>query len=86
VTLAVWVTPGAARDAVVGVADGRLRVRVSAPAREGAANRAVVKVLAARLDVAPARVRVAAGEGSRRKLVEVDGLDEAEARSRLGTD
>ncbi len=86
VTLALWVTPGAAHDAIGGVADGRLRVRVAAPAREGGANRALVRLLAARLEVPAATVRVAAGESGRRKLVEVEDLNEAEARRRLGMD
>jgi hypothetical protein len=84
VTLALWVVPGAAEDSVVGIADGRLKVRLRAPAREGAANRALLGFLARRLEVAPAAVRLRHGEGGRRKLVEVEELDEAEARQRLG--
>jgi hypothetical protein len=83
VTLAVWVVPGAADDSVVGVADGRLKVRLRAPAREGAANRALVRFLARHLAVAPSAVRLLRGEGGRRKLLEIEGLDEAGARQRL---
>jgi len=84
VTLAVWVVPGADDDGIVGVVDGRLKVRLRAPAREGAANRALVRYLARRLEVPPGAVLLRHGEGGRRKLVEVDDLDEAEARLRLG--
>ena len=86
VTLSVWVVPGATDDRVCGVADGRLKVRLRAPAREGAANRALLAFLAQRLDVRPAALRLVQGAGGRRKLVEVEGLDDAEARRRLGTD
>ena len=84
VTLALWVVPGAADDSVVGVAGGRLKVRLRAPAREGVANRALVRFLARRLEVAPAAVHLCHGEAGRRKLVEVEDLDEAGARRRLG--
>jgi len=84
VTLALWVVPVAADDSIVGVADGRLKVRLRAPAREGAANRALVRFLARHLEVPPAAVRLLHGEGGRRKLAEVEDLDEAGARQRLG--
>jgi len=86
VTLSVWVVPGASSDGIAGVADGRLKVRLRAPAREGAANRALVTLLARRLEVRPSEVRLVHGAGGRRKLVEVDGFDAAEARRRLGVD
>ncbi len=84
VTLAVWVVPGAADEGFAGVADGRLKVRLRAPAREGAANRALVRLLARRLEVPAGSVRLIHGAGGRRKLVEVEELNEAEARLRLG--
>jgi len=86
VTLSVWAVPGAAEDAVAGVADGRLKVRLRARPREGAANHALLAFLARRLDVRPAALRLLHGAAGRRKLVEVDGIDEAEARRRLGID
>ena len=85
-TLAVWVVPGASADDVVGVVGGRVKVRLRAPAREGAANRALLAVLGRRLGVPPGAVRLAHGGAGRRKLVEVEGLGESEARQRLGID
>jgi len=79
----VWVSPGARRSEIVGVADGRLRIRVAAPAHEGRANAELLRFLAAQLDVPRRAVSLAAGAGSRRKLVRIDGLAEDEARRRL---
>ena len=45
VLVAVWVVPGAAREEVVGVHAGALRVRVSAPAEAGTANRAAAEAI-----------------------------------------
>jgi uncharacterized protein len=60
---------------VDGVVDGVLRVRVGAPAVEGGANNALLRLLADELGVARRDVRIVAGASSRQKLVVVDGLD-----------
>lgn len=57
-----------------GVIDGVLRARVSAPAVEGAANNALIRLLAEELGVAKRDVRIVAGASSRQKLVVVDGI------------
>ncbi|MEK7329851.1 MAG: DUF167 domain-containing protein [Candidatus Eisenbacteria bacterium] len=82
--LAVRVQPGARGSALVGwMADGTLKLRVSAPPEDGRANRAVVELLALALGLRPAAVRVVRGPSSRAKAVEVDGMDERELRSRI---
>lgn len=57
-----------------GVVDGVLRARVSAPAVEGAANNALIRLLAEELGVARRDVRIVAGASSRQKLVVVDAI------------
>lgn len=51
-----------------------LRARVGAPAVDGAANAALIRLLATELGVARRDVRIVAGAASRRKLVVVDGV------------
>jgi uncharacterized protein (TIGR00251 family) len=79
----VWASPGARRSELAGVAEGRLRLRLAAPAHEGRANAELVRFLAGLLDVPRSAVTVAAGASSRRKLVRVGGLTVDEARRRL---
>jgi len=55
--------------------DGVLRARVGAPAVEGAANAALIRMIATELAVAKRDVRIVAGATSRQKLVVVDGVD-----------
>ena len=62
--------------------DGVLRARVGAPAVEGAANHALIRLLADALAVPPRDVRIVAGASSRQKLVVVDGVDAAVISSR----
>jgi uncharacterized protein len=75
VRFAVRLTPRAAVDRVDGVIDGVLRVRVGAPAVEGAANNALIRLIAEELGVPRSDVRIVAGAASRQKLVVVDAGD-----------
>jgi uncharacterized protein len=82
--VSVRVRAGAQRDDVVEARDGVLLVRVAAPAQEGRANRALCRLLAERLAVAPSRVSIVRGRSSRDKVVEIDGIDQAAADRLLG--
>ena len=82
--LAVRVQPGARTEGLVGrLADGTLKLRVTAAAEDGRANRAVEALLAVVLGVKRARVRVIRGAASRAKTIEIDGLDEAAVAARI---
>lgn len=78
--------PGSSRSGVAGWLGDALKVRVTAPAERGRANAAVEQTLARALDLPPDRVRVVTGRASPRKVVEIVGLSEAEARRRLSRD
>jgi uncharacterized protein YggU (UPF0235/DUF167 family) len=83
VRFAVRLTPRASADRVDGVSDeGVLQVRVTAPAVEGAANAALVRLLADELDVSRSSIQMVAGATGRHKLIVVDGIspDAVEAR------
>ncbi len=82
--LTVRVTPGAREDAIVGWAEGVLRVRVRAAAERGKANEAVCRLIAGKLGLAPRQVSIARGAGSRDKVVQVEGLAEEDVERRLG--
>ena len=74
VRFAVRLSPRSAATRIDGVVDGVLRVRVAAPAVEGAANTALVRLLADELGLAARDVRIVAGARSRQKLVVADGI------------
>jgi len=60
---------------LLGMADGVLRARVSAPPVDGKANKALCRLIAKQVGVAPSRVSVVRGEKSRDKVVQVDGVE-----------
>jgi len=78
------VSPGARDDSIEGWRDDVLRVRVHARPQKGRANEALVRFLAERLGLPRSAVAIVRGATSRDKLVEVEGLSEAELRARLG--
>ena len=67
----VRVQPRASRSAVVGVRDGRLMLRVTAPPVDAAANEAVIELLARELDVPKRSIRIVGGLRNRNKTIEV---------------
>jgi uncharacterized protein len=71
----VRVQPRAARSEIAGLHGDALKVRLSAPPVDGAANAALVELLAEALGVPRRCVRVVSGMRSRGKVVEVDGVN-----------
>jgi uncharacterized protein YggU (UPF0235/DUF167 family) len=59
-------------------------VRVTAPPVDGRANDAACRLIARRLRIAPSRVHVVRGAGSRDKLLEIEGIEADALRRELG--
>lgn len=83
VILRVRVQPKASRNALCLEPDGRIRVALTSPPVEGAANKALTKFMAKQLKVAHGAIRLISGEKSRDKTLSVAGLTAAEVRARL---
>jgi uncharacterized protein len=82
--LRVRVQPRASRTEVVGLQGGSLKVRLTTPPVEGAANRELERFLAKVLGLPRSSVELLRGATSREKLVRVRGLSPEEVRERLG--
>jgi uncharacterized protein len=80
----VRLRPRGKGDELIGVRDGVLQARVSAPPVDGKANRALCRLIAKRLGVAPSKVSVVRGEKARDKTISVEGLDTASVIDLLG--
>ncbi len=72
--LPVKVVPGASRQRVVGKYAAGIKVTVTAAAQGGAANEAVIALLADTLRTTPANLRIISGHGSPRKQVLISGV------------
>jgi len=80
ILFSVRVAPRAASSVVGGERDGALVVRVTAPPAEGAANEAVIRVLARALDLPPSAVRLVRGAKARTKVLSVPASREEALR------
>lgn len=74
----VRLRPRGHRDELIGIEEGVLQARVTAPPVDGKANKALCRLIAKRVGVAPSRVSVAGGIKSRDKVVRVEGVTAAE--------
>lgn len=87
--LSVRLTPRGGRDAAEGWARDEkgapyLKARVAAPPVEGAANAALEKMIAKALRVGRGAVRIVAGEQSRLKVLEIDGISQGDLERIFG--
>jgi uncharacterized protein (TIGR00251 family) len=73
IALTLHVQPGARVSTISGLHGDALKVRIAAPATENRANAALIGLLSDALGIAPSKVRIAQGDKSRRKVVQIDG-------------
>jgi len=83
--ISVRLTPRGGRDAIEGWDGDVLRARVSAPAADGRANDALVRLLAETLDVPRRDVEIVSGHGARDKIVALAGIGPDEIERRLAS-
>ncbi|HSH11730.1 MAG TPA: DUF167 domain-containing protein [Ilumatobacter sp.] len=81
--LEIRVQPGASRNGFAGWYGDIAKLRVSAAPVDGAANDAVVEVLAELLGVRPRQIALVSGLSSRTKVLEIDQITAEELRDRL---
>ena len=84
VLLNIRVVPRASQSEIVGEHGGALRVRISAPPVDGAANAEVVRLLAKTLGLSRSDVAIVSGQTSRTKLLRINGVTAARLRELLG--
>jgi uncharacterized protein (TIGR00251 family) len=83
VLLAVKLQPRASANAVAGPLGDELRIKVTAPPVDSAANEALVRFLAETLDCPRGRVELLRGHTSRHKTIRITGLSVEDITRRL---
>lgn len=83
VTLAVKVTPRAPKDEIGEALGAELRVKVTAPPVDSAANEALIRLLAEKLGCPRSAVQIMRGQTSRHKVVKVRGVSAAAIVAKL---
>lgn len=77
IIIPVRVVPRASRNEISGEHGGALKVRITAPPVDGAANAELVVVLSKEFKVPKSSVEVVSGSTSRSKTIRISGLSDA---------
>ena len=83
VTFSLHVQPKACRNEICGFSGNELKVRLTSPPVEGAANKLCQEFFAKLLHVAKSNVRIITGEKSRHKTVSIQGTTKEEVLALL---
>ena len=83
VSLALKVTPRAPRDEIGEPLGAELRVKVTAPPVDAAANEAVIRLLAGTFDCPRSQIQILRGQTSRHKMVKIYGAKAADVLAKL---
>jgi uncharacterized protein (TIGR00251 family) len=75
VLINIYVAPRASSNKVVGAHNRELKIALTAPPVEGAANKALVEFVAKTLDVPKGSVSLVSGQASRHKVLRVQGIE-----------
>lgn len=84
VTLFVKAQPRANMNEIVGVHGAELRIKVTAPPVDSAANEALVRFIADELNLPRNQVQLTRGATARHKAIKIFGLKAVEVKARLG--
>jgi len=75
--LNVRVIPRASRSEIVGIENNVLKVRLTSPPVDGAANAELIKLLAKKFDVAKSDIAIASGETSMNNRIRINNLSQS---------
>lgn len=79
VTLSVRIQPRASKNEILAMEGGGIKIRLTAPPVDGAANEALIRFLADTFSVSKSRVGIVSGHTARDKIVKIDGIGMEEA-------
>ena len=79
------IQPRSSKNEVTGIFHNALKIRLTAPPVDGAANKACIRFFSELLGVSPSEISIIQGFSSRNKTIEIIGLTEKQFREILKT-
>lgn len=86
VTLSVRIQPRASKNEILHRENGGLKIRLTAPPVDGAANEALIRFLSDIFSAPKSQIEIVSGHTSRDKIVRIHGKSEADAKRVLNRD
>jgi uncharacterized protein (TIGR00251 family) len=79
----IHVNPHASRAEIAGISEGMLKVKVTAPPVEGAANEACIVLLAKKLGLRKSQMKISAGAKGRKKTIMVSSISKTDLEQKI---
>jgi uncharacterized protein (TIGR00251 family) len=83
ITLSIRIQPRASKNEIAWMENGGLKIRLTSPPVDGAANEALIRFLADTLSITRSQVEIVRGHTSRDKIVRISGVGKADAEKLL---
>lgn len=77
----IHLQPRASKNEIIGIQGDSIKVRLTSPPVEGAANSHVIEFFAKMLGVQKSKITILSGEKSRHKTLKIEGFTKSEAAS-----
>lgn len=77
IRISAVIQPRASKNEVAGIHNNSLKVRLTSPPIDGAANKTCIKFLAKWLGVSPSNLSIVAGLSNKNKTIEISDMDES---------
>lgn len=79
----IHLQPRASKNEIAGIHGEAIKVRLTSPPVEGAANSHVIEFFSKKLGTQKSKITIVSGEKSRYKTLKIEGLTMAEATARI---
>jgi len=85
IRLSAIIQPRSSKNEVTGIYNNALKIHLTAPPVDGAANKACIRFFSKVLGISPSKISIVQGFNSRNKTIEIIGLTEKQFREILKT-
>jgi len=74
INIQVQIQPKSSKDQIIGIHNGRLKIKISAPPVDGKANQALIEFMSKVLGVSKSKVEIVKGHTSKLKTLKIIGI------------
>ncbi len=74
--ISINVQPRSSKTEIIGIQDHALKIKLTSPPVEGAANSLLIKFISKELGIAKSRIKLKSGEKSRQKKIIIEEMSE----------
>ena len=84
INIQVQIQPRSSKDQIIGIHDGKLKIKITAPPVDGKANESLIEFLAKTFKISKSNIEILKGHTSKLKTIKLLGVNENTYRSIIG--